>query len=128
VRLGHGITLRELHRNTGDAGGGTADGRGSKATSMASEETRTLMENGTVCPIGEREMEIGTWIRRVHDGLKYLLRGRMSAQEFQERVGGLRKAMEGMTRQTVMGGGRIGEMAYELLRLAGAALEKRVTV
>lgn len=69
--------------------------------------------------ISEREAEIGLWLYRTLNALQAHLRHGGRATELQAAAAGLRTSLAGIERDAVMAGGRIGELAYRVLAMAG---------
>ena len=67
--------------------------------------------------VGERETEIGSWIYRLLRSTKGRLRGTPKGEDLDGDVAGLAGALNGVSAETIMGGGRIGELAYRVAEL-----------
>jgi predicted nucleotidyltransferase len=67
--------------------------------------------------ITSRETEIGSWIYRLLRSIKARCRNTPKAADFERDVAGLATAMDGVSGDMVMGGGRVGELGHRLLRM-----------
>lgn len=94
-----------------------AIGRGHKIVEVrpqASSSMPTCSDSAPPLAITEREEEIGLWIRRTLDSSKGILRGKAEVKKHKNHLEGLSNATRDLSCQTVLAGGKIGELANEV--------------
>ncbi|MHB1001306.1 MAG: nucleotidyltransferase domain-containing protein [Armatimonadota bacterium] len=73
-----------------------------------------------------RETEVGLWVYRLLNGMKTHLRGNEPNRSLVETTDGLRNAMNGISRDTIMAGGAIGEMVYSVFDIFDSLKERGI--
>jgi hypothetical protein len=100
VLIGHALTIREVELPPNRC------------------LARTVCVAPTPLDISGKEAEIGSWVVRMGNSIKAIMRARTPATPLAVAAEGLGAALDGVARDAVMGGGAIGVVAHQFLDMA----------